>query len=92
MDSGYFLNAEKHFYKVKNALFEGVIEFILIFLSFHCGFILNLNVTLSLTTIGIIYNKITHLVLRTREIEHILINVNTSLRSRKMLEKLYKMG
>ena len=41
---------------------------------------------LSLTTIGIIYNKITHLVLRARQTEHILINVNTSLRGRKMLE------
>ena len=42
--------------------------------------------TLSFTIIGIIYNKITHLVLTTRQIEYILINVNTSLRSRKMLE------
>ena len=33
MDSGKFLNAEKHFYQVKNALNEKVIEFILIFLS-----------------------------------------------------------
>ena len=32
------------------------------------------------------YNKITHLVLSTRQIEHILVNVTTSLRSRKMLE------
>ena len=31
MDSGQFLSAEKHFYSVKNALNEGVIEFILIF-------------------------------------------------------------
>ena len=46
---------------------------------------------LSFAKIGIIYNNITHLVLRTRQIEHILINVNTTLRSRKMLEKLYKM-
>ena len=29
MESGYFLNAEKHFYFVKNALSEGVIECIL---------------------------------------------------------------
>ena len=33
-----------------------------------------------------------YLVLRTRQIEHILINVNTSLRSRNMLQKLYKVG
>ena len=51
-----------------------------------------LTLTLSFTKIGIIYNKITHLVLTTRQIEHILININTSLRSRKMLEKLYKMS
>ena len=44
------------------------------------------TLTLNFTTIGIIYNKITHLVLSSRQIEHILINVNTSLRSRKMLE------
>ena len=31
--SWVFLNTEKHFYLVKNALSEGVIEFILIFLS-----------------------------------------------------------
>ena len=30
-DSGYFLNAEKHFYLVKNALSEEVIEHILNF-------------------------------------------------------------
>ena len=46
---------------------------------------------MSFTKIGIIYNKITHLVLRTWQIEHILINVNTSLKNRKMLEKIYKM-
>ena len=39
-----------------------------------------------MATIGIIYNKITHLVLGTRQIEHILFNVNTSLRNEKMLE------
>ena len=42
---------------------------------------------LSFTKLGVIYNKITHLFLRTREIEHILINANTSLRGRKILEK-----
>ena len=31
MDSELFLNAEKHFYKVKNALSEGVTESMLIF-------------------------------------------------------------
>ena len=31
MDSGKFLNAEKHFSESKKALSEGVIEFILIF-------------------------------------------------------------
>ena len=29
-----------------------------------------------MTIIGVIYNKITHLVVRTRKIEHILINVH----------------
>ena len=33
------------------------------------------------------YNKFTHLVLRTRQIEHILNNENKSLRSRKMISK-----
>ena len=42
---------------------------------------------LSLTTIGIILNKINHLVLRTRQIEHNLVNVNSSLKNRQMLEK-----
>ena len=83
MDSGYFLNAEKHFYKVKNALSERGYRiytyFFVITLRLYSKFERNL---LSLTTIGIIYNKITHPVLRTRQIEHILINVNTSLRSR----------
>ena len=37
-------------------------------------------------TIGNIYNKIIHLILRTKQIEHTLIKVNTSLRSRKMLK------
>ena len=36
---------------------------------------------------GIIYNKITHLVLRARHIEHILFNLNTSLRSKKCKKK-----
>ena len=36
---------------------------------------------------GFIYNKITPLVLMAKQSEHILINVNKSLRSRKMLEK-----
>ena len=31
MDSGLFLNAEKHFYSVKCALSEGVIELVLNF-------------------------------------------------------------
>ena len=44
------------------------------------------NLKLSLTALGIIYNRISHLVLRTRQIEHVLVNVNRSLRSRKMLE------
>ena len=39
---------------------------------------------------GVIYNTITHLVLRTRQIEHMLINVNKSLRGRKMLENYIK--
>ena len=38
---------------------------------------------LSLTTIGIIYNKITHLVLMTRQIENMLTNVNMSLEDEK---------
>ena len=48
------------------------------------------TLTLSFTKIGIIYNKITHPVLRTRQIEHILINLNRSFRSRKRLEKWLK--
>ena len=75
---GNFLNAEKHFYKVKNALSEGGYR---IYTYFFCHNIAALfliwMLILSLTTIGIIYNKTTHLVLRTRRIEYILINVNT---------------
>ena len=66
---------------------KGSEKLYLFFLSLHCGLILNLNVNFKLTTVGIIYIKITHLVLRTSHIERILINVNKSLRSRKMLEK-----
>ena len=41
-----------------------------------------------LTAIGIIKNKFTHLVLRIRQIEHILINVGTLLRNRNILERI----
>ena len=46
--------------------------------------------TLSIAKIGIIYNKITHLVLRTSQIEHILINVNMPLGAEKCLKNEIK--
>ena len=68
----------------KTALREGVIELIPNFDAKHCGLNLNLNVNLKF------YQKkaFTHLVLRSRQIDHILINVNTSLRRRNCLKKL----